>query len=70
MNSLKLSKELGVKPSVIVKEVEKLRECQFKKNTTNIKISVDEANAIRGLLLPKEATKEVITEDKPSATKE
>ncbi len=47
ISSLKLAKELGVKPSALVKEVEKLRHLEFKKNTTNIKVSPEEAQRIR-----------------------
>lgn len=73
MNSIKLSKELGVKPSIIVKEVEKLRGSSFKKNTTNIKLSPEEASSIRALLISKDAPvkdKEVVIEEKTTVTTE
>lgn len=69
INTLKLARELGVKPSVIVKEVEKIRQVEFKKNTTNVKLTKDEAETIRSLFskIQEETptdTSEISTEDK------
>lgn len=47
IRSLELAKELGVKPTEIIKMVEKLRNTQFKKRTTNIKLEPEEAEKIR-----------------------
>ncbi len=49
VSTIKLAKELGVKPSLLVKEVERLRGTEFKKNTTNIKLTDDEAERLRAL---------------------
>lgn len=49
-NSLKLSKELNVKPSIIVAEVGKIRNVEYKKNVTNIKITQEEVQKIREIL--------------------
>ncbi|MDI1471007.1 Translation initiation factor 2 [Thermodesulfovibrio sp. N1] len=47
IRSIELAKELGVKTSDIVKYVEKIRNTQFKKGTTNIKIEPEEIEKIR-----------------------
>lgn len=63
MKSTELAKELGVKATEIVREVSKLRGVELKKGTTNIKISIEEAEKIRNIFVPKEEGKkeEVIT---------
>jgi len=50
MNSFKLAKELNVKPSIIVAEAGKLRNVEFKKNVTNIKLTDKEVDLIRQIL--------------------
>lgn len=58
LTSIELAKELGVKSTEIVKFVEKLRNTEFKKGTTKIKIELDEAKKIRDHFSKKEeATK-------------
>lgn len=47
ITSIELAKELGVKSTEIVRFVEKLRNTEFRKGTTNIKIDIDEADRIR-----------------------
>jgi len=46
IRSIELAKQLGVKTSDIVKYVEKIRNIQFKKGTTNIKIEPEEIEKI------------------------
>lgn len=46
IKSIELAKELGVKPLEIVRFVEKIRNTQFKKGTTNIRIESDEVERI------------------------
>lgn len=50
LRSIELAKQLGVKPTEIVKIVEKIRNVQFKKGTTNIKIESEEIDKIREIL--------------------
>jgi len=73
LRSIELAKELGVKPSEIVKYVEKLRDTQFKKGTTNIKIEAEEIEKIKEYFkgqekalkgIPKIEEKEEIKEEK------
>ncbi|GAB5047341.1 translation initiation factor IF-2 [Thermodesulfovibrio sp. TK110] len=47
VRSIELARELGVKPSEIVKFVEKIRNVQFKKRTTNINIESEEVELIK-----------------------
>ncbi|MGC8795931.1 hypothetical protein [Thermodesulfovibrio sp.] len=47
VRSIELAKQLGVKPSEIVKFVEKIRNVQFKKRTTNINIEPEEVDLIK-----------------------
>lgn len=47
VRSIELAKELGVKPLDIVKFIEKIRNVQFKKGTTNIKIEFEEIEKIK-----------------------
>ncbi len=63
IKSTELAKELGVKATEIVREVARLRGVELKKGTTNIKISIEEAEKIRNIFVPKEEGKkeEVIT---------
>ncbi len=46
VKSIELARELGVKPSDIVRFVETLRNVQFKKRTTNINIEPEEVEKI------------------------
>lgn len=46
VRSIELARELGVKPLEIVKFIEKIRNIQFKKGTTNIKVEPDEIDKI------------------------
>ncbi|MDW7997860.1 MAG: translation initiation factor IF-2 [Thermodesulfovibrio sp.] len=46
VRSIELAKQLGIKPLEIVKFIEKLRNTQFKKGTTNIKVEQDEIEKI------------------------
>jgi translation initiation factor IF-2 len=63
IKSTELAKELGVKATEIVREVARLRGVELKKGTTNIKISIEEAEKIRNIFVPEEEGKkeEVIT---------
>ena len=79
LRSIELAKELGVKPSEIVKYVEKLRDTQFKKGTTNIKIEAEEIEKIKEYFkgqekalkgIPKIEEKEEIKEPKKEEKKE
>ncbi len=47
VRSIELAKELGVKPLEIVKFIENLRNVQFKKGTTNIKVEFEEIDKIK-----------------------
>ncbi len=78
ITSIELARELGVKPSEIVKLVEELRRVQFKKRTTNIRIEPEEAEKIRQKFKPeavkpeeeKDLKAEVIEEKKEEKVKE
>lgn len=74
IKSAELAKELGVKATDIIKELGKLRKIEYKKGTTNVKLSAEEAEKVRGIfgpkkvVMPAEATpveKEIKTEEKP-----
>src|SRR5208337_4903222 len=47
IKSLELAKELDLKPSEVVKRVERIRGVEFKKGTSNVKITAEEAAKIR-----------------------
>ncbi len=47
VRSIELAKQLGVKPIEIVKLIEKIRNVQFKKGTTNIKIEEEEIEKVK-----------------------
>jgi translation initiation factor IF-2 len=47
IKSTELAKELGVKSTDVVKELGKIRGAEFKKGTTLIKLSIEEADRIR-----------------------
>ncbi len=47
IKSLELAKELDLKPSEVVKRVERIRGVEFKKGTSNVKITAEEATRIR-----------------------
>jgi len=78
ITSIELARELGVKPSEIVKLVEELRKVQFKKRTTNIRIEPEEAEKIRQKFKPesvkpeeeKDLKAEAIEEKKEEKVKE
>ncbi|MCS7202973.1 MAG: translation initiation factor IF-2 [Thermodesulfovibrio sp.] len=58
IRSIELAKELGVKPTEIIKIIEKLRNTQFKKRTTNIKIQPEEVEQIKQALKKTEIKEE------------
>jgi translation initiation factor IF-2 len=58
VRSIDLAKELGVKASDIVREVEKIRKTTFKKGTTNIKLQPEEVQQIRKIFKPEKPLKE------------
>ncbi|WP_297209154.1 MULTISPECIES: translation initiation factor IF-2 [Thermodesulfovibrio] len=64
LRSIELAKELGVKPLEIVKFIEKHRNVQFKKGTTNIKVEPEEVEKIREFFR-KEEKKPEIKEKEP-----
>ncbi|MCX8070471.1 MAG: translation initiation factor IF-2 N-terminal domain-containing protein, partial [Thermodesulfovibrionales bacterium] len=73
-NSLKLAKELDVKPSIIVAEIAKIRNVEFKKHVTNIKLTQEEVQKIRQLLTsdkmpPLQESTETIPEQKSLSDK-
>ncbi len=68
VKSIELAKEIGVKPSEIVKYVEELRNVQFKKGTTNIRIEPDEIEKIKRHFKGEE--KEAVKEEKIEEKKE
>ncbi len=47
IKSLELAKELDLKPSEVVKRVERIRGVEFKKGTSNVKVTAEEAAKIR-----------------------
>ncbi len=47
IKSIELAKELDLKPSEVVKLVERIRGVEFKKGTSNVKITAEEATKIR-----------------------
>ncbi|MCL0042753.1 translation initiation factor IF-2 N-terminal domain-containing protein, partial [Thermodesulfovibrionales bacterium] len=47
VKSIELAKELEMRPTEIVKALESARGMKFKKGTTNIKLSDEEAKKIR-----------------------
>lgn len=59
LTSIELAKELGVKSTEIVRFVEKLRNTEFKKGTTKIKIELEEAEKIREHFSKKEETPKI-----------
>src|SRR5664279_3486617 len=66
IKSADLAKELGVKATDVVTAVARLRVAEYKKGTTNIKLSDDEAVKIRNLFAPKAPAKTVaIVEEAP-----
>lgn len=50
IKSTELAKELGVKATEIINAIGKLRSIEYKKGTTNVKLSAEEAGKIRALL--------------------
>jgi translation initiation factor IF-2 len=66
IKSADLAKELGVKATDVVTAVARLRVAEYKKGTTNIKLSDEEAVKIRNLFAPKAPAKAVaIVEEAP-----
>jgi translation initiation factor IF-2 len=53
IKSAELAKELGVKATDVVTAVARLRGAEYKKGTTNIKLSDDEVGQIRNIFVPK-----------------
>ncbi len=58
IRSIELAKQLGVKPIEIVKIIEQIRNVQFKKGTSNIKIEEEEIEKVKEAL-SKEENKEI-----------
>lgn len=67
IKSTELAKELGIKATDVVKELGKLRGAEYKKSTTNVKLSVQEADKIREIFKPAKVSK---PEDKTATVKE
>jgi translation initiation factor IF-2 len=57
IKSTELAKELGVKATDVVKELGKLRDTEYKKGTTNVKLGVEEAEKIKAIFKPEKAAK-------------
>jgi translation initiation factor IF-2 len=53
IKSTDLAKELGVKATDVVKELGKIRKIEYKKGTTNVKVSAEEAEKVREIFGPK-----------------
>ncbi len=68
VRSIELAKQLGVKSVEIVKIIEQIRNVQFKKGTTNIKIEAEEIEKVKEALKPSE--KKEITQLPETAKKE
>lgn len=60
MKSTELAKELGIKSSEIVAEAARLRGVVFKKGTTTIKLTADEAEIIRTVFLERQRAAAVV----------
>ncbi|MCX8034130.1 MAG: translation initiation factor IF-2 [Thermodesulfovibrio sp.] len=56
VRSIELAKQLGVKPVEVVKIIEKIRNVQFKKGTTNIKIETEEIEKVKAAFKISEKT--------------
>lgn len=67
IKSTELAKELGIKATDVVKELGKLRGTEYKKSTTNVKLSVQEADRIREIFNSAKISK---PKDKTSTLKE
>ncbi len=67
IKSAELAKELGVKATDVVKELGKLRDAEYKKGTTNVKLSAGEAEKIRERFKPAKVSK---PKEKPLPVKE
>src|SRR5208283_2724587 len=52
IKSTELAKEIGVKATLIVRALEELRGAQYKKGTTNMKLSAEEAEKVRKAIGP------------------
>src|SRR5208337_3565960 len=52
IKSTELAKEIGVKATLIVKSLEELRGAHYKKGTTNVKLSAEEAEKVRKAIGP------------------
>lgn len=63
MTSIELAKELGVKPIEIVRIIEEIRNNQFKKKTTNIKLEPEEVDKIRARFKSEPKKKSEIAEE-------
>lgn len=69
IKSTDLAKELGVKSSEIVTAVGTLRGAEFKKGTTVVKLTQDEADKVRSLLKPAAPVREPQKPAEPSVSK-
>ncbi|MDI6800977.1 MAG: translation initiation factor IF-2 [Thermodesulfovibrionales bacterium] len=76
IKSAELAKELGVKSTDIIKELGKIRGTEYKKGTTNVKLSPEEAEKVRSIFKPvrvsvgvKKATLVKIEKEKPKKEK-
>ncbi|MFA5353352.1 MAG: translation initiation factor IF-2 [Thermodesulfovibrionales bacterium] len=70
IKSTDLAKDLGVKATDVVRELGKIRGAEYKKGTTNLKLTMEEAKKIRGIFARGEASApegEEHTEEKPEA---
>ncbi|MBF0558546.1 MAG: translation initiation factor IF-2 [Nitrospirae bacterium] len=62
--SAELAKELNLKPSEVVKQLGQIRGAEFKKGTTNVKVTSEEAAKIREMNRPKKEAEKPV---KPAA---
>ncbi|HMK61441.1 MAG TPA: translation initiation factor IF-2 [Dissulfurispiraceae bacterium] len=67
IKSTDLARELGVKATDIVTAVARLRGTEYKKGTTNIKLSDDEAAQVRNIVVPKPSEKDKVAAVKRQA---
>ncbi len=59
IKSTELAKELGVKATEVVKELGKIRGIEYKKGTTNVKLSAEEADKVKSAFSRQTAPKPV-----------
>lgn len=70
IKTAELAKELGVKSTDVVKALGKLRGIEYKKGTTNLKMTIDEAEKIRIIFKPKPTPTQTKPEQKTEIAKE